>query len=205
MKFNSFVNTLLIEKFGTPTTKARSRKAVGTGITSNDPNVWKDPLKKHSMKSSRPLTRKHPGWVPRTRQRDLPIPMGQRILDVAKDADQGIWKISKAQASALAAKYRMHLPNDETPAKRLGSTGIVMWRKTKGVPQPELFLVKHDKLLRSDLKIKKRQKKLSSRTKKGREVFKGSYRSAFKAKRPSKPKGSTFEPGKVGTYHLPSI
>ena len=198
MKFDNTINELLSEKFGTPG-KARSRKTVGGKLTSRNPNAWKDPLKKHSMKSDRPMDRKHPGWVPRTHQRELSIPMAQRVLDIAKDADEGIWKISKTQSVALATKYRMHLPNDKTPAKRLGSTGIVMWRKTRGVPEPEIFLVKHEKLLRSGLAKKKKVRKLGAKKNKGREVFKGSFRSIFKAKKPKKPKGPTFEPGKVGT------
>ena len=198
MKFDDAINELLSEKFGAPG-KARSRQSIGGTLTSRDPNLWKDPLKKHAMKDVRGQNRKKPGWVPRTHQRELAIPMAQRILDIAKDADEGIWKISKAQAVSLATKYRMHLPNDKTPAKRLGSTGIVMWRKVKDVPEPEIFLVKHEQLLRSGLSKKKKVMKLGSKKKKGREVFKGSFKSTFKAKKPKKPKGPTFDPGKVGT------
>lgn len=196
IKFDNTVNTLLTEKFGTPG-KVRSRKLIGGKLTSRDPNIWKDPLMKHSMKSHRPMSRKHLGWVPRTHQIELSIPLAQRALDIAKDADQGIWRISKAQAQVLCMKYRMHLPNNKTPAKRLGSTGIVMWRKTKGVEVPEYFLVKHERLLRGSLKIKKRRKKLG-KAKKGRAVFKGSFRSTYKAQKPKKPKGPIFDPGKVG-------
>jgi len=200
MKFDDTVNTVLVEKFGAPSLKrARRIQNVGSDLTSRNPNVWKDPLKRHSMQSTRGMDRKKLGWVPRTHQTDVSIPMAQRILDVAKDADEGIWKITKAQAVALSAKYRMHVPNDKTPAKRLGSTGIVMWRKTKGVPKPEMFLVKHEKLIRSGLGVSKKIKKLTTKKKKGRSVFKGSFKSTYKAKKPKKPIGPTFEPGKVGT------
>ena len=198
MKFDDVINNLLAEKFGAPGKGARKRQTIGGSLTSRDPNLWKDPLKKHAMKDDRPLTRKKPGWVPRTHQRELSIPMAQRILDIAKDADEGIWQISQPQAVSLATKYRMHLPNDKTPAKRLGSTGIVMWRKTRGVPEPEMYLVKHEQLVRSGLGKQKKVKKLAGKKKKGKEVFKGSFRSTFKAKKPKKPKGPTFEPGKVG-------
>jgi len=203
MSFDSTINELLSEKFGSPEKfgaprKARSQRTIGGKLTSRDPNLWKDPLKKHHMKADRPMTRKKLGWVPRTHQRDLAIPMAQRALDIAKDADHGMWKISRAQAISLATKYRMHLPNDKTPAKRLGSTGIVMWRKTRGVAEPELFLVKHDQLMRSGLSKKKTSRKLGKK-KKGRAVFKGSFKSAHKAKKPKKPLGPTFNPGKVGT------
>jgi len=197
VKFDDTINSILTEKFGAPG-RARKRQTVGGALTSRDPNVWKDPLKRHSMKDVRGINRKKPGWVPRTHQTDLAIPMAQRILDVAKDADQGIWRISKAQAVALAAKYRMHVPNDDSPAKRLGSTGIVMWRKTKNVPEPEMYLVKHERIIRSGLKKRKHVKRLKTRKKKGREVFKGSFKSLYKAKKPKKPLGPTFEPGKVG-------
>jgi hypothetical protein len=199
MKFDETINQILSEKFGAPTTKARRRETIGGKLTSRDPNVWKDPLKRHYMKGDRGASRKKPGWVPRTHQTDLAIPMAQRILDIAKESDQGIWKISKPQAFALATKYRMHLPNDKIPAKRLGSTGIVMWRKTRDVPEPELYLVKHEKLIRSGLAKKKKTRKLKGSKKKGREVFKGSFKSIYKAKKPKKPLGPTFEPGKVGT------
>ena len=198
MKFDDTINELLSEKFGAPG-KARQQQNIGGKLSSRNPNLWKDPLKKHSMKSDRPMNRKHLGWVPRTHQRELAIPMAQRVLDIAKDADEGIWKISKPQAVSLATKYRMHLPNDKTPAKRLGSTGIVMWRKTKDVPEPEMYLVKHEQLLRSGLKHKKSRKKLTTKKKKGKTVFKGSFQSTYKAKKPKKPKGPIFEPGKVGT------
>lgn len=198
MKFNNTINELLSEKFGSPTRKARKITSVmGRGLTSRNPNLWKDPLKGYSMKSDRPMTRKKMGWVPRTHQRELALPLAQRILDIAKDSDNGIWRISKAQALALAAKYRMHVPNDKIPAKRLGSTGIVMWRKTRGVPKPEIFLVKHEKLIRSGLLKKKRVKRLGKK-KKGRAVFKGSFRSTYKAKKPRKPTGPMFYPGAVG-------
>ena len=116
MKFDETVNEILSEKFGAPTSTARKRAAVKGGVTSRNPNVWKDPLKKHSMKMYRSDDRQKPGWVPRTHQKELALPMAQRVLDIAKDADEGIWKISKAQAIALATKYRMHLPNDKIPA-----------------------------------------------------------------------------------------
>lgn len=151
------------------------------------------------MKDSRPIDRKKPGWVPRTHQRELAIPMAERILNIAKDSDQGIWRISKAQALALAAKYRMHLPHEKTPAKRLGSTGIVMWRKAVPGKPPEMFLVKHEKILRSGVSQRKKLGRMKSRPGKGRDIFKGSDKSRFKAKKPKKPLGPTFEPGKVGT------
>ena len=197
MQFDTTVNNILSEKFGAPTKKARKREVSTSGITSRDPNVWKDPLKKHYMKSTRPDNRKRLGFVPRTHQMNTALPLAQRVLDTAKDADRGIWRISKAQAVALAAKYRMHVPNDENPAKRLGSTGIIMWRKTQGVPEPEMYLVKHDKLLRGALSIKKRNQKITGKKKKGKSVFKGSFKSKYKAKKPKKPVGPMFDPGKV--------
>jgi|GEM_PF-5933749 len=199
MKFDDVINEVLNEKFGTPTTKARRRQVIAGQLTSHNPNTWKDPLKRHSMKGDRPIDRKKPGWVPRTHQVELAIPMAQRILDIAKDADQGMWKISKAQAIALATKYRMHLPTEKTPAKRLGSTGIVMWRKTKGVEKPQMFLVKHEKLMRSSLKVRKKSKRIHSGKPAAKDIFKGSFKSMYKAKKPKKPVGPTFNPGMVGT------
>ncbi len=198
MKFDDAINEILSEKFGAPG-KARMRKTIGSQITSRDPNVWKDPLKRHSMKTTRGETRKDMGWVPKTHQKETSLPMAERILKIAKDADEGIWKISQGQAVALATKYRMHLPNEKVPAKRLGSTGIVMWRKVDEEEGPAMYLVKHDSIVRSGLKHKQSHRKLQTNIKKGKNVFKGSWKSAHRAKKPKKPTGPTFDPGKVGT------
>lgn len=196
MKFDEMVNSILIEAAKTP---HKDDLSIGGNLKFKQKHHWKDPLNRHSMKDARPIDRKKPGWVPRTHQREIALPMAERLLNIAKRSKQGIWKISKAQAVALATKYRMHLPNDRTPAKRLGSTGIVMWRKTRGVPVPVIYLVKHEKLIRGGLKSRKKQAKFKSGKPLGREVFKGSFKSMYKAKKPKKPLGPTFEPGKVGT------
>ena len=198
MQFNDLINNMLSEKFGTHTNSARKRSAVGNHMTSSNPNLWKDPLNRHSMKGSRPSNRKDPGFVPRTHQRELSVPLAQKSLDIAKSADEGIWRISKLQALALGAKYRFHIPDDRSPIKHLGSTGIVLWRKTEGVDEPELYLVKHDSVTRSGLAAKKQQQRIQGNSK-GSSVFKGSWRTKHKAKKPRKPKGPMFMSGKVGT------
>ena len=77
--------------------------------------------------------------------------------------------------------------------------GILLAINLLMIKKPEMFLVKHDRLIRSGLKHKKARKKLTTKKKKGKTVFKGSYHSTYKAKKPKKPLGPTFEPGKVGT------
>jgi hypothetical protein len=191
--FDKTVNEALNEAFGTPG-KVRSRKFIyGKGVTSRDPNTWKDPLKKHHMKSSRGLNRKHPYWVPKTHQAETALSAGDSILKIAKDADQGIWEINLAQAVPMCKKYKMNLPTAKKPVKRLGSTGIVMYlRWDNNQRRYRLYLVKHNLLVGQAIKARKSLKKKF----KGK-LFKGVYSSKFSKKRPQKPVEPMFQKGFV--------
>ena len=203
-EFDKLVNGILTEKFGAPSLKSRRRVMTPDYTPSinyavyNNPNTWKDPLNRRHMGMYRAIDRKKPGWVPRSHQTDVALPLAQNVLNIAKDADQGIWKISPAQAVVLARKYHMHVPDDETPTKRLGSTGIIMWRRTKGLRRPQLYLVKYDRTLRSGVRLRKDVHKLKHHKKKGKIVFPGSFKSVFKTPKPQKPVGPMFEPGSTG-------
>lgn len=56
-----------------------------------------------------------------------------RLIDVAKKAPSGIWKISKREVLDIARKYQFNVPNDNRPMKHLGSTGIQMIRYRPGM------------------------------------------------------------------------
>ena len=193
MNFDNLVNEALNEAFGTTKTgRARSRAYVpGKGITSRDPNSWKDPLKKHHMRSGRGSDRKSMSWVPKTHQAEPSLAAGDAILKVAKDAEQGIWEINLAQAVPMCKKYKMNLPTGKKPVKRLGSTGIIMYlRWDNNERRYRLYLVKHGLLMGDIIKGRKTQKKRA----KGR-VFKGIYSSRYKAKKAQKPTEPMFQKG----------
>lgn len=56
-----------------------------------------------------------------------------KLIDVAKKAPTGVWKISKAQVMDVAKKYKFNIPDKAKPMKHLGSTGIQMIRYKPGV------------------------------------------------------------------------
>ena len=194
MSFDTEVNKILNEKFGTSKSGvARSRQAVAGGVTSRDPNVWKDPLKKHHMKGFRGSGRRSMGFVPKTHQAEPALSTGDSLLKIAKDADSGIWELNLAQAIPMCKKYKMNLPTAKKPAKRLGSTGIIMylrWDNYEG--KYRLYLVKHDLFMGKTIKGKKTLRKGA----KGK-MFKGLYSSRYKAKKPKKPEAPMFYKGFV--------
>ena len=194
MNFDKAVNEALNEAFGTPG-RARARTYVpGRGITSRDPNAWKDPLKKHHMKSYRGSDRKRPGWVPKTHQMEPSLSAGDSILKVAKDADQGIWEINLAQAIPMCKKYKMNLPTAKKPTKRLGSTGIIMYLRWDNYERRyRLYLIKHGLFMGKAIK----GRKLARRKKAKGKIFKGVYSSRYKAKKPKKPQEPMFQKGFV--------
>lgn len=119
---------------------------------------WKDPLNRHSMKISRGSQRLKQRQIPKVHQhgpggvslgflqgrRDI-LPMTQKLLDVAKSAQEGIWRVSWVQALELADKYHINMPNKYDRSKKLGKTTILLWRKAPGV----YFLVKNKRLKRT--------------------------------------------------------
>ncbi len=57
------------------------------------------------------------------------LPTAEGILNTAKTATSGAWKLSKRQVLEIANKYNFNIPNGKKKTKHLGSTGIVMWRR----------------------------------------------------------------------------
>lgn len=56
-----------------------------------------------------------------------------RIVDVAKNAPSGVWKLSKKEVIDIAKKYKFIVPDANKPMKHLGSTGIQLVRYKPGV------------------------------------------------------------------------
>lgn len=87
----------------------------------------------------RSANRKNPNMIPDkySSVRDLNITtqmsMAEKLLNVAKDAPSGIWKISRSQVLDIARKYRFNIPDKHKKSKHLGSTGIQMIRYKPGV------------------------------------------------------------------------
>jgi hypothetical protein len=99
--------------------------------------------RKHHMKATRGVDRKNPNYVPMYRQieNQSTLPTADNVLKGAKSASSGAWKLSKRQVQEIAAKYKFNIPNAKKRSKHLGSTGIIMWRKTP----KDYYLVKFSK------------------------------------------------------------
>jgi len=99
--------------------------------------------RKHHMKSSRGINRKNQNYIPIYRQieNQTNLPTAENVLGNAKKASSGAWKLSKRQVQELAAKYKFNIPTGKKKSKHLGSTGIVMWRKSP----KDYYLVKFSK------------------------------------------------------------
>lgn len=62
-------------------------------------------------------------------------------VKVAKKSLGGVWKLSKHQVIDISQKYGFKIPTEDHPTKKLGSTGITMYRKGTG----KYFLLKRPK------------------------------------------------------------
>lgn len=113
---------------------------------------YKNPLKSHKYKMARGLNRKNLRQVPvshspglkkiaavikafKRKRKNLSLmrgikglDLGNEIVDKAKKAEGGVWRISNAQVYQIAQKYKFHIPDIEKPTKHLGSTSIQMVR-----------------------------------------------------------------------------
>lgn len=103
---------------------------------------YKDPLKSHKYKMARGINRKTLRQVPKSQEDGVKGPkisstiasfvkqldVSNKLVDVAKKAPTGVWRISKAQVFDIAKKYKFNIPNRDKPMKHLGSTGIQMVR-----------------------------------------------------------------------------
>ena len=99
--------------------------------------------KSHMMKAARGLDRKRQSYVPLYKQmaHQDALPTAENVLKNAKKASSGAWKLSKRQIMEIASKYKFNIPTEAKRTKHLGSTGILMWRKTA----KDYYLVKFSK------------------------------------------------------------
>jgi hypothetical protein len=102
----------------------------------------KDVTNSHRFKMSRGTGRKNLDQVPDVHKTGVKpveqasnitnfikqLDVSNKLIDVAKKASSGIWRISKTQILNIAKKYKFNIPDEDKPIKHLGSTGIKMVR-----------------------------------------------------------------------------
>lgn len=103
----------------------------------------KDPASSPRFNMFRPAGRKNPNMIPATyspsqQQKSITsiltsLDTTEKIINIAKAAQAGIWKISKAQVLDIARKYKFNIPDSKKKSKHLGSTGIQLIRVKPGV------------------------------------------------------------------------
>jgi hypothetical protein len=103
----------------------------------------RDPLKSFRFKQSRGQNRKSLSQVPAkySHSRNLKhlskfirgLDVSNKVVDIAKKAPSGLWRISKGQVLGVARKYKFNVPDQSKPMKHLGSTGIQLIRYKPGV------------------------------------------------------------------------
>jgi hypothetical protein len=98
---------------------------------------------RRDMKMSRNAKSKRQSFISayRHQKSSNDLPMSKKILNIAKKASSGIWKLSKRQVLEIAGKYHFNVPGPTRKTRHLGSTGIIMWRKSPN----DYYLVKLNK------------------------------------------------------------
>lgn len=107
---------------------------------------WKNPkaVRSHMQKMNRGMNRKNLRQVPQSQSfigrhaswRNLGT--AKKVVDVAKKASTGIWRLTPLQVKEISNKYHFFVPTAIHNIKHLGNTGIMIWRKAKG----NFFLIK---------------------------------------------------------------
>lgn len=105
---------------------------------------WKDPkaVKKYRdrrFQAGIKFHAKNLQQIPDKYKSHRTLGLSQKIVDVAKKAPSGIWRLTPMQVREIAIKYHHIVPNARNPVKHLGNTGIVVWRKSP----KKYYLVKH--------------------------------------------------------------
>ena len=102
---------------------------------------WTNPSarsRSHLQKMNRGMDRKNLRQVPTSMQSNRQQMVGamgtaKKIIDRAKTAPSGIWRITPSQVKWLSVTYHHNPPDARKNIKHLGNTGIIVWRKAKGV------------------------------------------------------------------------
>lgn len=110
--------------------------------------TWDKPERvgSHLQVINRGMDRKNMRQVPQSRRIMTPNSIignsANRILTTAKKAPAGMWRLTPLQVRWISQKFH-HRPmiNVNKPVKHLGNTGIMLWRKDRGL----YFLVKRGK------------------------------------------------------------
>ena len=95
-----------------------------------------DPLRSHRFNMVRGMNRKSLKQVPDIHSHSRKnlskfirgLDVSNKVVDIAKKAPSGLWRISKGHVLDIARKYKFNVPNTDKPMKHLGSTGIQMIR-----------------------------------------------------------------------------
>lgn len=106
------------------------------------------------MRQSKGATSKSQNVVPiyRRIQSQEELPTAKKVLNTAKKATSGIWRISNRQVLEIATKYHFNVPGPTKRTRHLGSTGIILWRKGPN----DYYLVKFGKHQKDRLKKTRR-------------------------------------------------
>lgn len=91
-----------------------------------------------NRKNLRMVPASHAAGEPSAYTKGLPqfirgLDLSNKVVDQAKKAPSGVWRISKQQVLDIAKKYKFHVPGENKPMKHLGSTGIQIIRYKPGI------------------------------------------------------------------------
>ena len=104
---------------------------------------WKDPLARFAMVMARGMGRKNMRQVPGvSKKRGNPYPFTTKLLKIAKKNKMGTWKLSRRQVLEIIEKYGLRIPKRTDPFRKLGMTGIILYRQSP----LDFYLIKNELL-----------------------------------------------------------
>lgn len=112
-----------------------AKKGKATKATKYDNKAKKDkPAEQgsHRLKMARGMDRKHLYQVPKyDRYSSHELKFAKNVVNYAKKAKTGVWKLSPAQIDEITTKYKFNKPSMTKRTKHLGNTDILMWLNPK--------------------------------------------------------------------------